>query len=501
MMRKFTATALCILLTMAIFSTVYASNGTQIGNVGARGTAMASCFRGLADDWSALFFNPAGLTQLDTKWTFGASAGLIMPRGCYDQAAYPADQFPFSGMHTETACDATPQNFYVPSAGIFFKPSETIVVGLGVFAPFGLGTEWDLMSLPQAYGNSLSKENEHKSDHQVVVFQPTVGIKLSDKISLGLGLSYIMGDMLVDNVVLPLNPAAANWTSLQGLAQMYQQTLSDLGPDQYRIAVENNLDGSGSAYGVNFGIHVNLSEKFAFGLSGIYYTDLKLSGTFTQTMNMYGDPAKAGAIMGIPAEVLQSLGINQTELAGLFSGQDVAMVDESDAEADLPLPMTLGAGIAFKPSPKLTITADASWTNWGSWDTIPIKGADGEEIASFTQNWDNTIQMGAGFEWMVMEKENTQLFWRGGFYTVDSPAPNETMTPTILDPIRRYVFTGGLGLNFGKVAINLAYEYIHFADKDVPDYEFDAETGVAENYAGNYQFKAHVITLGTSIGL
>jgi hypothetical protein len=109
--------------------------------------------------------------------------------------------------------------------------------------------------------------------------------------------------------------------------------------------------------------------------------------------------------------------------------------------------------------------------------------------------------MGAGFEWMVMENENTQLFWRGGFYTVDSPAPNETMSPTILDPIRRYVFTSGLGLNFGKVAINLAYEYIHFTDKDVPEYEFDTETGVADNYAGNYQFKAHVITLGTSIGL
>ena len=98
MMRKFTATALCILLTMAIFSTVSASNGTQIGNVGARSTAMASCFRGLADDWSAVFFNPAGLTQLGTKWTIGGSMGIIMPSGSYNAHAYPDNHYQFGGM-------------------------------------------------------------------------------------------------------------------------------------------------------------------------------------------------------------------------------------------------------------------------------------------------------------------------------------------------------------------------------------------------------------------
>jgi long-chain fatty acid transport protein len=515
MMRKFTATALFVLLTMALFSTVYASNGTQIGNVGARATAMGSCFRGLADDWSALFFNPAGLTQLGTKWTIGGSMGIIMPRGCYTQDAYPTDEYPFSGMHIG-ACDAAAQNFFVPSMGIFYKPSESMVFGLGVFAPFGLGTEWDLISLPSDFGNTtgFSKEKEHYSDHQVIVVQPTFAFKISDKISLGLGVSYIWGNMDIDLVRLIYNPVLEpievmpgvtmpRWTALQGALALQGVTLPDLTDDQYRLPVEIGLSGDGSAYGVNFGLHFALSEKFSFGLAMRYYTDLKLKGDLMQTAVMHGDQVKYGTLNAVPAQAFADAGdptgaANKAALLSLFAGENVPET-YNDVEADLPLPMTIGGGIAYKPSPKFTLTVDASWTNWATWDKIPIM--DGEnEVAAFEQDWTSTIEAGFGFEWMVMQKENTQLFLRGGFYTVDTPSPDETMSPTILDPVRRYVFTDGFGLKVGKFAINLAYEYIYFPDKEVADYVF-LENGAADNYAGNYSFKAHVITLGTSIEL
>ena len=162
MIRKLSVLVLAVFLTAALTSTAFASNGTQIGTVGARSTAMGSAFRGLADDWSAVFFNPAGLTQLDGKWNIGISCGLIMPRGSYTASPYPAQYLPFSGMNT-TEVDAVARNFPVPAVGIFFKPSEKVVFGLGVYAPFGLGAEWDLVDLPADYGNAtgISKDNEH----------------------------------------------------------------------------------------------------------------------------------------------------------------------------------------------------------------------------------------------------------------------------------------------------------------------------------------------------
>jgi len=516
MMRKFTATALCILLTMAIFSTVYASNGTQIGNVGARSIAMGSCFRGLADDWSAVFYNPAGLTQLGSKWTFGGSLGLIMPRGCYTQDAYPADQYPFSGMHTETACEATPQNFYVPTVSVFYKPSESMVFGLGMYAPFGLGAEWDLIDVPSNYGNTtgFSKEHEHYSNHQVLVFQPTFALKITDKISLGLGASYIWGKMDIDLVKLIYNPVLEpieiapgvtmpRWGALQLALGAQGISLPDLTADQYRLPVEMALSGDGSAYGFNVGLHFALSEKFSFGVAMRYYTDLKLKGDVLQTAIMSGDQVKYGTLNAVPAQAFADAedptgANNKAALVSLFAGENVPETHD-DIEADMPLPMTIGGGIAFKPSPKLTLTADVSWTNWDAYDNIPIMDGD-EEIAAFELDWSSTIEAGFGFEWMVMEKENTQLFLRGGFYTVDTPSPDETMSPSIPDPNRRYDFTGGFGLKVGKIGINVAYEYFYFPDKEVAEYVF-LDNGAADNYAGLYEFKAHVITLGTSIEL
>jgi len=478
---------------------------------------MASNFRGLADDWSAMFFNPGGLTQLTGKWTFGASAGVIMPRGEFTQAAYPV--LPFSGMYTDER-EATAHNFFVPALGIFYKPSESLVIGLGVYAPFGLGAEWDLMTIPSSYGNAtgFSQENEHDSDHMVINIQPTVAFKLSDKISIGVGLSYIWGQMDLDMVKLGFNPtleeveiapgmSMSRWAALQaGLAQM-GVALPALTADQHRIPVENILSGDGSAYGINFGLHFNLSEKFSIGLSGRYSTDLKMTGTFTQNYIMSGDPTKAGILTAVPdivfADASDPTGTaNKMQILSLFSGQSIPNIDNADVEADLPLPMNLGGGIAFKPSPKLTLTADVSWTNWASWDEIVVR-VDGGDDLTLKENWANTIEMGAGFEWMAKESDASQIFLRGGFYTVDTPVPDESLNPTLLDPNRRYIVTGGLGLNLGKVSFNLAGEYVLFGDKELPasGYEFDTATGTSENYAGLYSFRAMVITFGTSISL
>lgn len=509
MIHKRNVALLSVFLILALFTQAFASNGTQIGTVGARSTAMASAFRGLADDWSALFFNPAGLTQLE-GWTFGASTGIIMPRGCYTQDAYPV--YPFSGMYAR-GCDATAQNFFVPSMGIFKQLNESVVVGLGVYAPFGLGTEWDLMEIPASYGNAtgLSKTEEHYSDHQVITVQPTIAFKLSDKISMGLGVSYVWGKMDLDVVKLGLNPVLAEvapgitgWQGLQlGLAAM-GVTLPDLTADQHRVPVENNLSGHGSAFGVNFGLRMEFNEKFSMGISARYFSDLKLKGDLLQTYIFSGDPVKAATLQAVPAVAFADAddptGVNnKNELLLLFSGQNYPETF-TDVDAPLPLPLTAGIGFAYKFSPRFTMTLDVSMTRWSAWDIITVED-DGEEIAAFEENWDNTIQAGFGYEALIADKENSQIFWRGGFYSVDSPAIDETMTPTILDPKRRFVITQGLGAKFGKIALNLCYEYIFFGDKTVEDYNFNPENGTAENNAGLYEFKAHVITFGTSIDL
>ena len=66
---------------MFAYSNAFAS-GFQLNEQGARALAMGGAFAGLANDPSALYFNPAGITQLrGTNFYFGTT--LIMPLGTY----------------------------------------------------------------------------------------------------------------------------------------------------------------------------------------------------------------------------------------------------------------------------------------------------------------------------------------------------------------------------------------------------------------------------------
>jgi long-chain fatty acid transport protein len=508
MIRRIISTLAALIIILAIVSTAVASNGTQIGTVGAKSTAMGSAFRGLADDWSAAYFNPAGITQFSGKWEIGLSLGMIMPRGSYQ--AYPYADRPFAGLSTEKV-DATARNFLVPAMGVFYKATEKLSLGLSVYAPNGLGTEWDLISVPAAYGNpgAISKEKEFFSDHQVIDIQPTVAYKLSEKLSVGLGVKYTWGKMDLREVMLPLTdlqiynayggqlPIQTIDALLGGIKQigLLSPALPDIDPN--RVIADINLEGTGFAYGANLGVLFKASEKLSIGLSGRYSTDLKLKGDFKITAGMPDFRNHVDALVGAGQ-------LDATTAAGLkakFNGTNQPLADVKDVEANLPLPMVIGGGIAFKANERLTVTADASFTNWKAWDKIEIT-KDGKAVNEFELNWENTLEIGAGVEWLAKQTECKKLFLRLGGYTVDSPVPDETMNPTLLDPSRRYVVTGGFGLKMGKISIDLAYEHVFFAQKDIPasKYVVGAE-GYPMNFAGKYNFNANVITLATTISL
>jgi len=503
MIRKISTFAL-IIFSIGLISSIFASNGTQIGTVGARSTSMGSNFRGLADDWSAVFFNPAGLTQLSGKWTIGGSVGLIMPRGSY--TPLPFSQAPFSGLYTNKRT-LVEQNFYVPSLGIFYKFSEKFTAGLGVCAPFGLGAQFNLLTIPADYGNdtALAEINETMSDHQVVNIQPTLAFKLSDQLSIGASVGYIaFGMMKLRQIGLPeygkINPAVGNlFLVLRGT-----QVLLD---DHERLVVENYMDGEGHAWSASFGIHFKPSESFSFGVSARYYTDLKLTGTMNRKIHFPGNaPATyAQGISGYFAQVPGPQTVDSLTALGslpiVFSG--VTTDTSYNADANLPLPLTLGAGIAFKPTPKLTLVADISWTRWSTWDAISIKMTNKvtgqKETLTMKEDWIDTFEFGAGAEYCVLSNNNMKLDLRGGFYMVDTPSPHETISPTILDPKNRTVITAGLGLNLGKLQFSLAYERVILGEEKVDKYIFDSNNGTNENWAGKYIMNANVITLGTTV--
>lgn len=107
------------------------SSGFQINEQGARAMAMGGAFTALADDPSALYFNPAGITQLNgTQMMTGVT--LISPKSSFRGVSPAITEYDMKELLFN------PINFYLTHS-----LNDKMSLGLALNNPFGLGTEWD----------------------------------------------------------------------------------------------------------------------------------------------------------------------------------------------------------------------------------------------------------------------------------------------------------------------------------------------------------------------
>ena len=82
-------------------------------------------------DGSAMAFNPGGLASLGKgQGVVTANATIIAARGGYTNSA------------TGFKDDLKDNNYFVPAAYVGYGITENFAAGLGLFAPYGLTTEW-----------------------------------------------------------------------------------------------------------------------------------------------------------------------------------------------------------------------------------------------------------------------------------------------------------------------------------------------------------------------
>ena len=139
---------------------LYEQSACMMGRAGA-GVA-APC-----DDGSSMFFNPAGLAGLKAPVV---SAGLtgIAPRGN------------FTNSTTQLVSTLNNDTFPVPAAYGAAPVGSRAVLGVGVFAPYGLTTDWP----PTSEGRYIAYKSSVKSFY----IQPTLAYRLTDQLWIGGGV-------------------------------------------------------------------------------------------------------------------------------------------------------------------------------------------------------------------------------------------------------------------------------------------------------------------------
>ncbi|MBI1939578.1 MAG: outer membrane protein transport protein [Ignavibacteriales bacterium] len=211
---------LLLFVVCSIFTSGVFAGGFQINEHGARAMAMGGAFTGLANDPSAIYFNPAGITQLSGT-RISAGVTLISPISSFRG---PAPDITEYSQHSQLF---TPFNFYVTH-----QFTDDLFVGLGVNNPFGLGTEWD-DTWPGRY---LAVDTEVRT----FFFNPVVAYKLTEELSISAGLNFAFGDVkIIRN---------ADLAPFDGEAQV-------------------NLSGDATAWGFTAGIFYKVSDQFSAGVS------------------------------------------------------------------------------------------------------------------------------------------------------------------------------------------------------------------------------------------
>jgi long-chain fatty acid transport protein len=382
------------------------ANGLNLNGLGARAISMGGAFVGLADDYSAVFWNPAGIARFKNK-TLGFSGDLIMPTATY--------KFEMLGM---TLIDAQAKsNIYPSGIAAYYHPlTDKLVAGIGIYTPSGLGAEWEgtdffvpLLSPIQ------SQPYKQKSFIGVVTIAPAVGYQVSDAVSVGASLNINYGffnlSRWAGGALIPIPPYSIDF-------------------GQYEE------ESSGWGIGGTFGVLVEPSDMFSLGIT--FRTPTKV--------NMSGEASISN-----------------------FPNPFVPVPGTSEFDREVTYPMWLAGGLAFHPIENLTFTLDAQYTNWAKLDQLETEFTDTlwQAVMANTAadvmelKWEDAVQIRFGAEY-VMNK----VSFRAGYYYDPAPAPDETMN--VLIPSYTFnAFTFGIGYRMDGLEVDAMLEYLAAQERNV----------------------------------
>ncbi len=240
-----------------------------------RGNVLGAALTASADDPSALYFNPAGITQLAGAQAM-CGVSLIMPENTVEAL----------GVRT----DMEKNRYAIPFLYVTQQINANWYAGIGVFSRFGLGTEFT-QSWPGRYNNYRTKMKEMEAN-------PNIAWRINDRVSIAVGLSVMWLDLSMSRKLPPYGGVPETDFHLSGdswgwgwnLSVQYKPTdWMQLGL-AYRSRVDHTIKGTATSNpssvlypGTNakgditlpdmilFGVNTNLTKTLSIG-GGVFWT-------------------------------------------------------------------------------------------------------------------------------------------------------------------------------------------------------------------------------------
>lgn len=428
-----------LLVSLLVLSPLALANGLNLNSLGSRALSMGGAFVGLADDYSAIFWNPAGMSQFGMRY-LGFYATDVIPSGSY-LLQVPTTE----GLLT--LVDAKLQRkHYLSGLLAYYQPiTENLVAGIGLYVPSGLGASWDGEDFNNYSGGGVYG---WESKVGLVTFSPGVSYRLNDMISVGAALNVNYGMF-----------SLKRWAGTTGIPDPPYEF--DLG--QYEL----NLKGWG--FGATVGVLVRINDMISAGATLRTPSRVKFSGDSS---------------------------LSYVDLLGYPSSSDV----ETESP-HLTFPLWIAGGVAVRPISGLTLTGDLQWTQWSALDEVELKFLDpfwslfmiasGGNIMHL--EWKDALQIRFGAEYMLRE----DLAVRAGYYYDPTPAPDRTMN-ALLPSYTFHGFTLGLGYSLNGLVIDFGLEFLAGQEREVDYAKWLLDPKFAHAQPGVYDMSVVVPNISVS---
>ncbi|MDR1126107.1 MAG: OmpP1/FadL family transporter [Deltaproteobacteria bacterium] len=371
-----------LLLSLAVLCLVLASadgargEGFAVYEWSARGLALGGAAMARAPDPSAIASNPAALVYVPgTQLQAGAS--LIMPVG----------RIEFDDFGRERVAD---EYWVIPHGYFSHQVTENFSLGIGEYTRFALGLDY-----PK---NWPGRYNIHNVEVQSVSVTPVAALKLTDKLSVGLGLEVMYLDAIIKKA---------------------ESTKTKDHPAGYGDAWVN-LNGDSFGFGGNFSLHYKLDEEWSFG--AIYRSAVQ--------HKVEGD--------------------SKVEMPAALGGG----TQKQDLHANFTMPESVSAAVAWSPTPDLSFELMATWTRWSRFRYLNLHFEDGS-TAYMTEHWKDAWRFGLGVEYSAAD----WLDLRAG-YVWDQCPVTERYENYMIPTANRQIVSIGTGLKWDDWTLDLAYAFL-----------------------------------------
>jgi long-chain fatty acid transport protein len=401
-----------VLLMVLALATAGFAQGAGFALIEQSVTGLGNAFAGSsasAQDASTIFYNPAGMTLLPGQQVV-AGLHYVAPSAKFQKTeAKNALGLDISGGNGGDAGESG----LVPNLFYSLNPGGRLAFGLGITAPFGLTTEYPF--------DWVGRYHAVKSDLKTININPSLAFKVTDRLSLGAGLSAQYIDVQLTSMI--------DFGLLSGVPGLASVHSSD-------VYADLNADDWGAGY--NLGLLYEISDQTRIGLayrSRILHT-LKGAAAFSLV-----DPNNP---LAVPA-------LTQ------FRPQNISGKVELPASASL--------GFFSQLTPAWAVMADVMWTDWSSFDQLLIE-FDGTLAATpslTTENWDDNWRYAIGASFTPSETWILRL----GLAYDETPIPDAFRTPRIPGEDRFWTAIGGGYRLNENVRFDLAYVHLFVDDSRV----------------------------------